>query len=392
MSSNYKHTLYASYLGYVTQAIINNLAPLLFLTFQRTYHISFAQIGFLLSLNFGIQLLVDLLSVKYIDRIGYRRAVVWAHILAAVGLICLFALPELLPKPYTGLMIAICIYAIGGGALEVLISPIVEACPTEGKASQMSLLHSFYCWGHVLVVLLSTIFFQVFGIENWNYLVCFWAIVPLFNAIYFSKVPINKLVEEESIMPVRALFSLKTFWIFILLMICAGASEQAMSQWASAFAESGLGISKTMGDLLGPCLFAILMGTSRVLYSKYSDKINLKKGLFFSGLLCIMSYCITVFIPNPMISLLGCGLCGFSVGILWPGTFSLASTEFKQGGTALFALLAFAGDIGCSAGPGLVGKMTDIMNGSLKQGLIFGIIFPILLIIGISLYIKNQRA
>ncbi len=387
---NYRHTINASYLGYITQAAVNNLAPLLFLTFQKSYGISLEQIGFLITLNFGVQLFVDLIAAKFIDRIGYRIPIVAAHIFCGAGLVGLGTLPELFPSPYLGLLVSIVLYAVGGGLIEVLISPIVEACPTENKSSEMSLLHSFYCWGHVAVVLLSTLFFQTAGIENWPLLSFLWALVPLGNAVYFCFVPIRPLVEEQHrSLSIRELFSLKTFWVLALLMVCAGASEQAMSQWASAFAESGLHVSKTVGDLLGPCLFAVLMGTSRLLYAKFSHLISLQKGLVLSGILCLLSYLLTLFSPIPLLSLLGCGLCGFSVGMLWPGTFSLASIHCPAGGTAMFALLALAGDIGCLSGPGAVGIASDWFGGSIKGGLLIAIIFPALLVIGVKLLQKG---
>ena len=386
---NYRHTIRASYLGCVTQAVVNNLAPLLFLTFQNSYGVSLEQIGFLITINFGVQLIVDLIAAKFIDRIGYRIPIVAAHILCAAGLMGLGILPGLFSSPYLGLLVSIVLYAVGGGLIEVLISPIVEACPTENKSSEMSLLHSFYCWGHVAVVLLSTLFFGTVGIENWPILTALWALLPIFNAVYFCFAPIHTLVEEKQrSLSIRDLFSLKIFWILALLMVCAGASEQAMSQWASAFAESGLHVSKTMGDLLGPCLFAVLMGTSRLLYARLSHRISLQKGLILSGILCLLSYALTLFSPLPLLSLLGCGLCGFSVGMLWPGTFSLASIHCPAGGTAMFALLALAGDLGCLSGPGAVGIVSDWLGGNLKGGLLAAMIFPALLVIGVKLLKK----
>ena len=388
---NYRHTIRASYLGYVTQAAVNNLAPLLFLTFQNSYGISLEEIGFLITINFGVQLLVDLIAAKFIDRIGYRIPVVAAHILCAAGLVGLGTLPNALPSPYLGLLISIVLYAIGGGLIEVLISPIVEACPTENKSFEMSLLHSFYCWGYVAVVLLSTLFFATAGIENWPVLTTLWALLPFGNAVYFCFVPLRTLAEDhQRSLSIRELFSLKTFWILALLMVCAGASEQAMSQWSSAFAESGLHVSKTMGDLLGPCLFAALMGTSRILYARFSHRISLQKGLVLSGILCLLSYGLTLFSPFPLLSLLGCGLCGFSVGMLWPGTFSLATIYCPSGGTAMFALLALAGDLGCLGGPGTVGVVSDWMGGSLRSGLLIAMIFPILLVIGVKVLRKKS--
>lgn len=381
MKKKYKHTIYACYIGYIVQAIVNNLAPLLFLTFQKEYAISIDKIGFLITLNFGVQLIVDVLAARYVDRIGYRPSIMAAHFFAAAGLFGMGFLPDLLPDPYWGLVLSIVAYAIGGGLLEVLVSPIVEACPTENKAATMSLLHSFYCWGHVAVVVLSTVFFQVVGIENWRILTAVWAIVPVVNFFFFSRVPIEKLVEDGEALPVRKLFTIKLFWIFVVMMVCAGASEQAMSQWASAFAELGLHVSKTMGDLLGPCMFAVLMGCSRAFYGKFSEKIHLTSFIVGSSVLCVFSYLLAVFAPYPVLSLVGCAMTGLSVGIMWPGTFSLAAEKCPQGGTAMFAFFALAGDLGCSSGPGLVGVVSNLAGGALKAGLLAAIIFPLLLMI-----------
>lgn len=381
--THYKHTLRASYISYMSHAIINNYAPLLFITFQNSYGISVKMLGFLVAFNFGIQLCVDFFAAKYADKIGYRLCMILAHAFAAVGLVGLAILPEVVPNAYIGLLIAIFIYGLGGGLIEVLVSPIVEACPTDQKSGNMSLLHSFYCWGHVIMVIATTIFFQVFGIENWKLLAILWAIVPFVNIFYFAKVPIGSVTGEHQSHSMGQLFKMKEFWLFFILMLAAGSSEQAMSQWASAFAESGLKVSKAMGDLLGPCLFAIMMGVSRIVYAKNTDKISLQKYILGSCALCILTYLVAVFAKNPVIGLLGCGFCGFSVGIMWPGTLSMASAKVPLGGTAFFAFLALAGDIGCGFGPGYVGVVAEWFGDSLKAGLLSAIIFPIAMIIGV---------
>lgn len=390
IKSDYSHTIYASYLGYITQAVVNNFVPLLFLTFQSQYGISLDKIGLLVTINFGVQLLVDFAAAKFIDRIGYRTAIVAGHICSGLGLLGLAVLPQLLP-PYLGIILAIMCYAVGGGIIEVLVSPIVEACPTAQKEAAMSLLHSFYCWGHVFVVLVSTLFFSVFGMEHWKAMAVLWALLPFVNAIYFNMVPLASPVEEGHGMSMWELFRNKGFWILFLLMLCAGASEQGMSQWASAFAESGLQVSKTVGDLAGPCLFALLMGTARALYAKFSDKISLKAAMIGSGSLCISCYLLASFAPHPVLGLLGCAVCGFSVGILWPGTFSMASAALPTGGTAMFALLALAGDLGCSAGPTLVGAAAEAFGGDLKRGLLCAIVFPVLLV-GTNIIIRRNKS
>lgn len=392
ISQNYRHTIYACYLGYITQAVVNNLAPLLFLIFQDQFEIELSQITFLVTVNFSVQLLVDFLSAKVVDRIGYRVSVMIGHGCGAAGLIGLAVFPMIFPDPYVGLLCAVMLYAIGGGVIEVLISPIVEACPSDNKEAAMSLLHSFYCWGTVAVVGLSTAFLYVFGKGSWQILACLWALLPIANTIYFSQVPINRLTEENEGMSMKELARSKAFWLFFVLMITAGASEQAMSQWASAFAESGLGVSKSVGDLAGPCFFSILMGTSRALYAKFADRLNLLQFMIGSGILCVCSYLLAVFAPLPVLSLLGCGLCGLSVGILWPGVFSLASARMPKGGTVMFALLALSGDVGCGSGPTLVGLLAGHFSDNLKAGLLAAIIFPLILIAGtVSLYRTKER-
>ena len=392
MKYSYDCTMRACFTGYIVQAIVNNFVPLLFLTFQRTYHIPLQQITLLVTFNFGIQLLTDLLSVAFVDRMGYRASMVLAHILSALGLICLTVLPEWMGHPFAGILISVIIYAVGGGLLEVLVSPVVEACPSTHKEKAMSMLHSFYCWGHVGVVLFSSIFFKLAGIENWKLLAVLWAVIPILNALVFTRVPIAPVLPEgEEGMTIGTLFQNRTFWLLFVMMICAGASEQSVSQWASLFAEKGLGISKTAGDLAGPMAFAVLMGASRAFYGNYGEKINLDRFMAVSSVLCILSYLCLVFMPVPVLSLAGCALCGLSVGILWPGTFSRASKALPAGGTALFALLALGGDIGCSGGPTLVGMVSGMCKGNLKAGILAALIFPIFLLIGAKFETKKDK-
>lgn len=381
--TKYEHTIYACYIGYITQAIVNNFAPLLFLTFAADYGLSLDKITLITTVNFLVQLCVDLLSAKVIDKVGYRRSVIFAHLMAALGLVGMALLPGLLGNAYGGILAAVVFYAVGGGIIEVLISPIVEACPTSKKEAAMSLLHSFYCWGHLAVVLLSTLFFKVFGIGNWKILAVIWALVPILNMFYFALVPIYPIVSEQEKLSLGRLLKNKTFWLIVVLMVCAGASEQAMSQWASSFAESALRVSKTMGDLAGPCAFALLMGTSRALYGKYSDHIPLRETMGACAVLCIFCYAAAAFTQNPVFGLVGCALTGFSVGIFWPGTFSLAALRIPGGGTAMYALLALAGDLGCSSGPTVVGFAASASQGSLKAGLCVAMIFPALMLAGI---------
>ena len=389
LRQDYRYTFYASYAGYFVQAIINNFLPLLFLTLQKDFDLSYDKISLLIVINFGVQLIVDMASASFIDRIGYRASALLAHAFAFTGLFSLGIFPFILP-PYFGIILSIVIYATGSGLIEVIISPLVEACPSRSKSGSMSLLHSFYCWGQMSVVLLSTVFFVLCGVEKWRYLALLWSLVPLINGIFFTLVPIPDTLSDSRSMTVRELFGTKLFYVFALIMLCSGASEIAMSQWASAFAESGLKVSKTAGDLLGPCLFAALMGTARVFYSKISEKISLRKMMTACSLLCIASYLTAGLSPQPLLSLFGCAVCGLSVGIMWPGTFSLAAEKLPSGGTAMFAFLALFGDMGCSTGPAAVGKAISLSGGDMSRGMLTGTLFPALLIFG--LYLMHRRA
>lgn len=392
---NYNNTIVACYIGYIVQAIVNNFVPLLFITFQNTYNISLDRITLLVTVNFGVQLFVDLLSSKLVDKTGWRIAMIAAHVFAALGLAGLTFLPELFEDAFYGLLLAVVFYAVGGGLLEVCVSPIVEACPTKRKAAAMSLLHSFYCWGSVAVILASSLYFLFRGTGDWKVMALIWAAVPALNCIYFMLVPMPEQEAEAKSGSFKALFGNKIFWLMALLMICAGASEVCIAQWASSFAESGLGVSKVVGDIAGPCAFAFLMGISRLVFAKLSEKVRLEPMLLVSGALCAGGYLIIALSPNAVLSLVGCGICGFAVGAMWPGTFSLSAGGIKGGGTMMFAFLALAGDIGCTAGPTLVGFVTDALGGELQKGLSFGIIFPVILCIGLAVFMvinaKNKK-
>lgn len=386
---NYKKTLIACYLGFITQAISANFAPLLFLMFKDTYGISFEMIALVPMIFYLTQLLVDLVAVKFADIIGYRTCVVASQVVSAAGLLLMAFLPDILPNPFIGILISVVLYAIGSGLIEVLLSPIVEACPFENKAGVMSLLHSFYCWGAVGVVLGSTLFFAIFGMVYWQILTVIWAVVPLLNIFNFLSCPIERLVEDGEGLRIGQLLRLPLFLLMIVLMICVGASEATMNQWASAFTESALGVSKTVGDLAGPCLFAVFMGLSRMFYGKKSEKLDLTKVMLGCGLLCVVCYLLAALSPIPIIGLIGCALCGLSVGIMWPGTISISSQKCPKGGTAMFAFLALAGDLGAAVGPTMVGGIADAAGGDLKTGLLFATLFPIVMIIGLILLIKK---
>ena len=391
---NYKRTLVTCYIGFITQAIVANFTPLLFLRFHNEFGIPLGQVALISTVFYIAQILVDVFCAKFVDRIGYRRCVVASQIASGAGLVMLAFLPALLPNRLAGILISVCIYAVGSGLIEVIVSPIVEACPFENKGSVMSLLHSFYCWGVVGVVLLSTGFFALFGIENWRWAACLWSVVPLANAYNFAVCPIERLTEEGKEMTIAELFKKPAFWVFILLMVGAGASEVSMAQWASAFAESALGLPKSIGDLAGPCMFAVMMGLSRVLYGKFGHKINLPDFMLGSGILCLACYLLTALTKSPALGLLGCIICGFSVGIMWPGSISISSARMPLGGTALFALLAMGGDLGASVGPGVIGIFTQNADDNMRAGMLAGTVFPVILIIAVCIikfFIPSER-
>lgn len=387
---NYQKTKVACYMGLVTQAIVANFAPLLFLKFHQDYRISLGNIALISTCFFFTQILVDLFCAKFVDKIGHRVCIVTSEICATAGLVGLAFLPELLPNPFVGIICSVIVYAIGSGLVEVLCSPIVEACPFENKEATMSLLHSFYCWGSVGTILVSSLFFAIFGMDSWKWLAVLLALIPAVNIYNFATCPIETLVDEDKGMGVKKLFQSPLFWLSVCLMICSGASELAMAQWASAYAEAALGLSKTIGDLAGPCMFAITMGISRVIFGKYGDKLDLIKFMTGSGILCVISYLLASLSSNPLLGLMGCILCGFSVGIMWPGTISLSSQRFPAGGTAMFALLAMAGDLGGSVGPAIVGRVTQSAGDNIRVGIGVGLIFPIVLLVMLFILKKGN--
>jgi len=408
MKYTYKHTLRACYIGYITQAIVNNLAPILFIIFQKQFHISFEEIGRLVLINFATQTFADVIAIKYVDKLGYRKSAILAHIFCAIGLIGLSILPQLMSSPYIGLIMAVMIYALGGGILEVLVSPIVESIPGDEKASAMSLLHSFYCWGQMGVVFITTILLKLIGEDMWTIIPIIWAVIPIYNGFKFIKVPLMPLMPQEEQMPIKILLKSNHILVAFMLMLCAGASELTMSQWSSIFAEKGLSVPKVIGDIAGPCMFAIFMGIGRTLYGIWGSKINLRKALFGSGILCVTCYAVTVFSPWPILSLIACAISGLSVSLMWPGTFSLSAKMYPKGGTAMFGMLAIFGDLGGSIGPWLAGFMSDIAQKStkiieigqvyninldqlgLKSGLFISTVFPIMLVVAV-LFLKDEK-
>ncbi len=409
MQLTYSHTRKACYMGYITQAIINNLLPLLFIVFQADYGLSYAMLGGLITVNFGVQLVVDALAVKFADRIGYRIPLVLAHVMSVLGLVMLAVLPRVLPSVYVGLLCSVIVYAVGGGLLEVLVSPVVDSLPTpkEQKAASMSFLHSFYCWGQVAVVLFTTLLLRVFGMANWWTMPLLWAVVPLINLYVFTRVPLAPTLPQEQRTPLRKLFTQPAFVAALLLMICAGSSELTVSQWSSLFAERGLGLSKVWGDLAGPCVFAVLMGAGRILYGIWGNRIRLRPYMLICTALCVASYMMTSLSGLPLISLIGCAVCGFAVSIMWPGTFSLAAARFPAGGTAMFAILALCGDLGASAGPWAAGAVADSVTtpgglasfaqalfsgqvAGLRAGIFVGALFPVAMLLTLLFWNRQK--
>lgn len=407
-TQNFKSTVFACYRGYITQGIVNNLSPLFFVLFQNKFGISYSLISALILCNFVTQVITDMLSVKYVDRIGYRKSAVIAHALAFLGLVMQGTLPNVLPAPYVGLVLATIVNGVGGGLIEVIISPIVDSCPGDAKASAMSLLHSFYCWGQVGVVLITTLLLRLIGEDLWFIIPILWSLLPLYNLFRFLNVPLMPTVPEEEKTPLKTLFTSKIFLVALLLMLCAGASELAMSQWSSLFAERALGVTKVIGDLLGPCLFAVFMGIGRTIYGVWGEKIHLTGAMVFCAALCILCYLGTALFENPWLSLLSCALCGFSVSLMWPGTFSLTSAAYPKGGTAMFGILAVLGDVGCSVGPALMGAVSGAVSGNakiaasfpnltadqlgLKSGMLFSAAFPAFILIGVLLLTRFHKA
>ncbi|MCQ2069739.1 MAG: MFS transporter [archaeon] len=378
---DYRHTFNACYITYVIQAALVTLAPLLFVTFSEEFSLGLDEITLLTTLNFGIQLVFDIISTKVIDRVGFRSAMIVSHILVSTGLVTMAFAPYVLDSPYMGLVLGTLVYGAGGGISEVVVNPIVVSCPVEDRSKALTILHSFFCWGQAIVVVLCTLFFVLFGTAQWSVMLCLWAVLPIANTAYVSLVPMaDGKVSGNDGNRINGLLKLKVFWLFVVLMLCGGAAEHAMGQWASAFAEETLGISKTAGDLVGLGLFAVFMAVARTIYGKSGEGTDLYRYMLLSTLMCIVCLAVAAFSPYPWLALAGCALCGFATGIYWPGTLGMSSTAIPMGGTAMFALLSLAGDVGCSTGPTVVGFAADLGGGSLAFGLATAIVFPLIMV------------
>lgn len=387
--NSYNRTRLSCYTGYFVQAIINNLPPLLFIVFHEHYKIDLQRLSLLITVNFVSQIAIDLFAIKFSDKIGYRVLSVISQGITAFGLICLAVLPNII-NAFTGIVISVILNAIGSGLMEVIISPIIEAIPSDKKTSQMAFLHSFYCWGQVFVVLITTVLIKIIGKENWYFIPLFWAILPAINTFSFVKCKMPKNLASEKRTPIGKLFFKKQFILMMILMLCAGASELGMSQWASYFAETGLHVTKQVGDIFGPCMFAVLMGFGRVIFGIFGEKLNIKTALFFCACLCTVSYITVSLSENQYVSLIFCAITGFAISMMWPGAFSLAAKKFSDGGNSMFGVLALSGDLGCTLGPWVVSfAAISFCNGDLKGGMGFGALFPVLMLLSL-LFIKSK--
>ena len=385
-TKKYSLTLTACYVGYVIQAMVNNLSPLLFVQFKRQFALDSAMLSFIIFINFGLQIIVDSLSAKITEKIGYRAGAILAQVFSCTGLVCLGVLPNVI-NPFAGIITATVLMAIGGGFVEVILSPVIEALPLGNKSGAMCFLHSFYCWGHIFTVLAATIYFNLFTIDAWRYLPVALAVIPLLNCITFAVCPLETLEGDETPSSYKSIFTMRGFWLFPVLILASGAAEQAIAQWASDFAEIGLGVDKTLGDVFGTCLFALGMALSRTVYGVLGKKIDLKKAFVLCGGLLIGSYLLAALSPSAGLSLAGIAFGGVFVGLLWPGLYAVAGQAYPKGGTKMFGVLALFGDIGCTVGP----TLTGLVSNDIKTGLLFATCFPIIVFICSVILLKRTK-
>ena len=371
---SYKSTIAACYIGSFVQAIIVNTTPILFIPLREQFGLTFQQMGLLVLINFISQVGCDILFSNAIDKYGFRRFVVAAHGLAVVGLVLFAASPLLFDRPFAGFVTATIIFSGSGGLLELLLSPIVNAIPTDEKAGAMSVLHSFYSWGQAAVILLTTVLLFVFGRAWWQWIILIWTLVPLFNFFFLMRVPFAPNVPEEQRQGMDKIL-LKPFFIAALATIlCGAAAELCISQWASAYLEEAMRLPKVVGDVGGVCLFAVMMGVGRLFYGMYGKKINVSLMMLIGTVGAAACYITVALSGTAVLSLLACGLCGLCVSLLWPGTLVVASEHYPLAGAWMFAILA-AGDIGASAGPWLMGVVAEqahrlpFLSGLLTQGM-----------------------
>lgn len=388
LEKKYLPTKLAGYVGFIVQAIVNNFLPILFIVFQDVYGLGYEKLGRLIVINFATQMFIDFITPKIIHKLGYRRAAFLCQFTACVGLCLMAVLPRFMSNTYLAIIISIVFYATGSGLMEVILSPMIEMLPTGNKSGNMAVLHSFYCWGQTVVVPLTTLMVFIFGRENWTYIPLVWAVVPFVNMFTFLRVPIVEPDSEEKQSTFLELARTPKFVVYMVMMLCAGASEIAMSQWSSLFVEQALGVSKAIGDIVGPCLFALFMALGRVIYASLSKKVSFTRLLIWLNLLCFICYVMVALCHIAVLSLVFCALCGLSVSISWPGIYSAGARTFKTGGAVMFSAFAMCGDTGCALGPGLVGLVAEYTN--LNVGFLVAAVFPLIMVI-CSIYILKNR-
>ncbi len=389
VTKKYFPTKLAGYVGFVVQAIVNNFLPILFIVFQNVYNLSYEKLGRLILFNFATQMFIDLITPKIIAKIGYRKAASLSQGAAAAGLILLGTLPSLMNNTYLAIIISIIIYATGSGLMEVILSPMIEMLPTGNKSGNMAVLHSFYCWGQAFTVLVTTGLVFLFGFKQWYFIPAIWAIIPFLNMFSFLRVPIVQPSPDEKMSTFSELVKKPLFLVYMVMMFCAGASEIAMAEWASIFAQNALGVSKAIGDITGPCAFALFMGTGRVVYAKLSKKVSFTKMLVILNIFCFVCYMVVAVCKIPIIALIFCAVCGFTVSISWPGIYSAGARTFTTGGAVMFSVFAMCGDTGCALGPWLIGVLADKF--SLNVGFAAASVFPLVMVI-CALYILKLRS
>lgn len=408
MKKEFRLTLMAARMGFFTQALVNNLAPVFFVLFRVLYGFSYLQVGILAALNFTLQLFADITSPNLISRFGYRKCAMTAQALCAVGLILMPGLCILTGGVYISFIIPVLIYSYGAGMIEVLASPIVEAIPDLPENTKMSMLHSFYSWGQMTCVALTTLALHFIGYERWFLIPVLWSAIPIFGIILFSRARLDMadMAEKESEKGGR-LFC-RSFVLMLIIMTCAGASEIAMSEWSSLFAEEALGVSKVAGDLFGPCMFALFMGMGRMCHAKFGERLNLSRLIKACSLLCVICYVGAALLRPAAASLIFCALTGLSVSLMWPGALSLAAAR-NNGGARMYGLLAAFGDIGCIIGPVVTSSVSEFADGNeriraigaayglsadktaLRASLLAMALIPLVMLICLSLFSDKGR-
>lgn len=378
MKSKYTVTKITCYIGYVVQAVINNFLPILFIVFQDIYGLGYEKLARLIAVNFITQIITDFLTPKIVNKIGYRKAIILCQAAATTGLLMLGILPRFVSNVYPVIIFSIIVYAFGSGLIEVLFSPVIEHLPIDNKSGNMSLLHSFYCWGQAFTIIVTTALVSFFGYKGWANIPLVWAVLPFIDMLLFIKAPIVEPKEDEKEQGFKELFKNRKFKLYMLMMLCAGASEIAMAEWASMFAQQSLGVSKVIGDLTGPCLFAIFMGLGRIWYAAVSNKISFTKAIIVLNSICAVCYLGVAFCKISVLALVFCAVCGFTVSISWPGIYSLGAETFPKGNAVMYSTFALCGDMGCCLGPWVLGFVAEFFG--LNAGFAVATVFPITMV------------